>query len=168
MLRNLLTHLLSSEVNTVSTLFARSQAAPLDFNLALWEAQDKKYIRITGDKIKIIDAGFKAELELVDEMTDLQRKCYQTILHYDKHKKYVPQVEFFSWTINASMAPVYEQDAILGALNWLVDAGLIFATEAINPRDKDEEDPNKFVFYYITPVKGAVKQLFALANQQKA
>lgn len=168
MLRNLLTHLLSSEVNTVSTLFARSQVAPLDFNLALWEAQDKKYIRITGDKIKIIDKAFKAELELVDEMTDLQRKCYQTVLHYDKNHKYVPQVEFYSWTINASMAPVYEQDAILGALCWLVDAGLIYETEAVNPRDAKEDNPNKFVFYYITPVKGAVKQLFELANRQKA
>jgi len=142
--------------------------APLDFNLAMWHATDAKMIKISKDKIKIIDQALIAELELLDTMTDLQRKIYQTVLHYDKNNKYVPQVEFYSWAINAASAPVYEQDAMLGALNWLEDAGLIHSTTSINPRDKDFEKPTEFVFYYITPRKGAVKSLFDVANRQKA
>lgn len=96
MLPNLLTHLLSPEVNTVGTLFARSLMAPLDFNLILWEATEKKLIRITGDKIKLTDKKFAATLdvEVEENMTELQRKCYRTVVHYDKNNKYVPEVEF--------------------------------------------------------------------------
>lgn len=166
MLRNLLTHLLSPNVRTVSKLFERSQLAPLDFNLALWDATEQGLIKIKKDNIKIVDKTFLTELELLDEMTPLQEKCWRTIRHYDKFKQYVPQVEFFSWAYNASSAPVYEQDAILGALNWLEDAGLIYSTKAINPRDAGEENPNEYVFYYITEREDGVSSLFEKANQQ--
>lgn len=33
--------------------------------------------------------------------------------------------------------------------------------------DAKEENPSKFTFYYITPRKGAVKQLFAEANAHR-
>lgn len=174
-LHNLLTHLLNPSVNTVSKLFERSQLAPLDFNLALWDAVDQKLITIRKERIKIIDKTFRAELELLDEMTHLQEACWRTMRYYDQLGQYVPQVEFLSWTINASQAPVYEQDAIIGALNWLEDAGLIHSVEEHNPAHegiKDDEGkeipPHKYKFYYITEREDGVSSLFEKANQQLA
>jgi hypothetical protein len=136
--------------------------APLDFNLLLWEANDREIVRIKGDKIKIICNDLILEPFAV--ITALQRKVFETIKHYDKFGKYIPEVEFFSWIINAFQDEVYKRSEIIGALNWLEDAGLIHSVEAVNPRDKDKEKANKFKFYYITERSDGVSALFEAAN----
>lgn len=137
--------------------------APLDFNLLLWEANDREIVKIKGDKIKIIADDFILEPFAV--ITDLQRKVFRTIEHYDKFKKYVPEVEFFGWAINAFQDEVYQRSEIIGALNWLEDAGLIHSIETINPRDADKENANKFKFYYITERADGVSRLWEEANK---
>lgn len=162
MLENLLIHLRNPDINTVSKLFFRSQIAPLDFNLALWNARDKGLIEIDGDEIKILK---KEELPRpVFVISDLQEKIYETIQHYDKFEKYVPEVEFFAWAINNYQDEVYQVSEIIGALNWCEDAGYIHSVEAINPRDKGKENAGKFKFYYITERPDGVAKLFELAN----
>lgn len=136
--------------------------APLDFNLLLWEANDREIVKIKGDKIKIVCDDLILEPFAV--ITDLQHKIYRTVEHYDKHNKYVPEVEFFSWAINAFQDEVYHRSEIIGALNWCEDAGLIHSVEAINPIDADKKNPNKFKFYYITEHFDGVSQLFEAAN----
>ena len=163
MLQNLLIHLLNPDVDKVSKLFFRSQLSPLDFNLALWEATDRKLVTIKGDEIKLI----APTLNPVDIMTDLQNDILRTVEHYDKFGKYVPEVEFFSWAINAFQDEVYQRSAIIGALNWCEDAGLIHSVEAINPIDADKKDANKFKFYYITEQSDGVSKLFELANSAR-
>lgn len=165
MLQNLLIHLLSPDVDKVSKLFFRSQLAPLDLNLLLWEADDREIVKIKGDKIKIVCDDLILEPFAV--ITDLQRKIYRTIEHYDKNNKYVPEVEFLSWAINAFQDEVYQRSEIIGALNWCEDAGIIHSVEAINPIDADKEKPNKFKFYYITERSDAVSQLFDAANAER-
>lgn len=164
MLQNLLIHLLNPDVNKVSKLFFRSQMAPLDFNLALWSATDREIVRIKGDKIKIIADDFILEPFAVIE--ELQHKVYLTVEHYDRFGQYVPEVEFFSWCINAYQDEVYRRSEIIGALNWCEDAGIIHSVEEINPIDSDKENPNKFKFYYITERADGVSSLFDKANAQ--
>lgn len=162
MLQNLLIHLLSPDVDKVSKLFFRSQLAPLDFNLALWDASDRGIVKIKDDNIKIICKDLILEPFAV--ITDLQCKIYRTVEHYDKHGKYVPEVEFFSWAINAYQDQVYQRSEVIGALNWCEDAGLIHSVEAVNPIDADKKDANKFRFYYITERADGVSALFEAAN----
>lgn len=163
MLQNLLIHLNNPDVDKVSKLFFKSQLAPLDFNLALWEANDREMVKIDGDDIKLL----AETLNPWSVNTDLQEKIFHTVEHYDKFGKYVPEVEFFSWAINAFQDEVYQRSAIIGALNWCEDAGLIHSVEAINPIDADKKDPNKFKFYYITERPDGVSNLFALANAER-
>lgn len=164
MLQNLLIHLLNPDVDKVSKLFLRSQMAPLDFNLALWSANEREIVEIKGDDIKIIADDFILEPFAVIE--ELQHKVYLTVKHYDDHGQYVPEVEFFSWAFNAFQDEVYRRSEIIGALNWLEDAGIIHSVEAVNPKDADKEKPNKFKFYYITEREDGVSSLFDVANAE--
>lgn len=166
MLDNLLIHLNNPKINKVSQLFLRSQLAPLDFNLCLWEAEKLGIVKIKGDKIRLL----VKTTDPYDVMTKLQDSIFGTVSHYDSRGQYVPEVEFLSNGINAYQEQVYRQSEIIGALNWCEDAGLIYSVEAINPIDADKKDPTKFKFYYITERSDGVSKLFELANeaQQKA
>lgn len=126
-------------------------------------------VKIKGDKIKIVCDDLILEPFAV--ITDLQHKIYRTVEHYDKRDQYVPEVEFLSDAINAFQDEVYQRSAIIGALNWCEDAGLIHSVEAVNPahvgikkEDGTEIKPTPYKFYYITEHFDGVSKLFDLAN----
>ena len=129
------------ETNKISELVENIDLPPIDINLALWEAEKAKEVKIDAKKDKI--ETLKVAVPSCDE--DLADKLFKVIRHYASEEKNITR-----GTMNGIVKTPdnigYGWHEYLMALQWLIDTKKVLEYEISVPEIKNQRPYHKFVF----------------------
>jgi hypothetical protein len=118
------------ETDSIEELVGNIDAAPLDMNLAIWEAIDEGFIEVDDDKgtIKLLK-----EPELSSD-PELKNKILRTIQHYARDEVNITRGRLNSQVKDMSTGKGYAWHEYLIAVQHLIDGELIVADEVKVPQ----------------------------------
>lgn len=139
---NILYLLETLKTEKLSDLTATMDMAPLDMNLAVWDALDNGDIEIDEEKDKV-KALKKAEAW---HDPDLATKLIRTIQHYAANETNITRGRLNSYMKDPVTSLGYPLHEYLMTLQYLIDKGQVVEEVISVPEVKDKRPYHKFVF----------------------
>lgn len=130
------------KTNKLSEVVANIDGAPLDINIAIWDAIDNGEIEVDEEKDRIT-ALKEAELWHDEELTT---KILKVIRHYTKNETNITRGNLFKYLKDPMTMQGYNTHDYLMSLQYLIDTGVIKEYEVSVPEIKKKRPYHKFVF----------------------
>lgn len=133
----------------LSELVAHMDEAPLDVNIALWDAVKNGSIEMDEkkDKVKLL-VDVSVPVNDTEEQRVLRRKIVRVVQHYTEQELAVTRGRLFAYMKDPATQMGYKTHDFVMAMQYLLDTKQIVDHTISVPEIKNKRPFNKFVFYF--------------------
>lgn len=139
---NLLYLIKSLKTNKLSDVVANINEAPIDVNIAIWQAIENGDIEVDEDKDRIKPLK-DSEMWHHEELTT---KILYVIKHYVKNETNITRGNLFKYIKDPMTMQGYKTHEYLMSLQYLIDTGVVEEQEITVPEIKNKRPFHRFVF----------------------